>query len=293
MPGPAIVVVGSANADLHLGVVALPAAGDTVLAGEARWLPGGKGANQAAAAARLGAAVSFVAAVGDDAAADVALGGLADDGVALDAVRRVDGAPSGVAVVCVDGHGENLIVVAPGANHRLDAADVSVPVGAAAVLVSLEIPPAAAEAALRAAREAGALAVLNAAPADECTSALLDAADVVVANEGEAAAIAGGGSLLDLARQSSVTVIATAGPAGVRAATPEGAEHHEPALPADVVDTVGAGDCFAAAVTVALAEGADLPTALRFATGAATLTVGRPGARSSPSRAEVDALLAG
>ncbi len=291
MPAPSIVVVGSANADLHLGVAALPVAGDRVLAEEARWEPGGKGANQAAAAARLGADVVFVAAVGDDNTAEIALGGLAEDGVGLDSVRRVDGAPSGVAVVCVDSHGENLIVVAAGANHRLEAADVSVPPDCNAVLVSLEIPTAAAETALKLARAAGALAVLNAAPADECTPALLDLADVVVANEGEAAAIAAGGGLVDLARQCGVTVIATAGPAGVRAATAGGDELHEPALPADVVDTVGAGDCFAAAVTVALAEGQDLGTALRFATAAATVKVGRPGARSAPTRAEVDALL--
>jgi ribokinase len=292
VPAPSIVVVGSANADLHIGVAALPLAGDTVLADDARWLPGGKGANQAAAAARLGADVVFVTAVGDDSTAEVALGGLAADGVDLSSVRRLPGSPSGVAVVCVDSHGENLIVVAPGANRRLEPTDISVPSGCDAVLVSLEIPAAAAEAALNAARAAGALAVLNAAPADECTPALLDLADVVVANEGEAAAIAAGGSLVDLARQCGVTVIATAGPAGVRAATADGTELHEPALPADVVDTVGAGDCFAAAVTVALAEGQDLGAALKFATAAATLKVGRAGARSSPERAEVDALLA-
>lgn len=290
--GPGVVVVGSANADLHLGVLGLPAPGDTVLAGDARWLPGGKGANQATAAARLGAAVSFIAAVGDDPAAAVALGGLAEDGVDIGAVRTVAGSPSGVAVVCVDAQGENVVLVAPGANHRLDAGDVRVPEGTKAVLVSLEIPTGVAERALVMAKAAGALAVLNTAPADECRPELLDVADVIVANEGEAAALAAGGTLVDLARSASATVIATAGPAGVRAATATGEELHEPALPADVIDTVGAGDCFAAAVTVALAEGAPLDAALRFATAAATLKVGRVGARSSPRRDEVEALLA-
>lgn len=234
----------------------------------------------------------FLGAVGDDAAAEVALGGLADDGVDTSSVRRVRGAPSGVAVVCVDGLGENLIVVAPGANAALEPDDLDLPEPCAAVLASLEVPLATAVAALRAARELGALAVLNAAPADSATPELLDVADVVVANEGEAAALAGGRSLRDLAAATGTTVVATAGPAGVRAATPEGEELHVPALPAEVVDTVGAGDCFAAALTVALAEGRSLADALAFATAAATISVGRVGARDLPSRDEVDALLA-
>ena len=269
----------------------LPSPGDTVVAAETRWLPGGKGANQAAAAARLGANVRFVGAVGDDAAADVALGGLDDDGVDISSVRRIAGAPSGVAVVCVDGLGENLIVVAPGANGSLDPDDIDLPEPCAAVLVSLEVPVATAVAALRAAHDVGALAVLNAAPADAATSELLSVADVLVANEGEAAALAGGRSLAALAAETGTTVVATAGPAGVRAATPEGEELHVPALPAEVVDTVGAGDCFAAALTVALAEGSALDEALRFGTAAATIAVGRVGARDLPTRDEVTALL--
>lgn len=289
---PTVAVVGSANADLHLGVARLPSPGDTVLATDARWLPGGKGANQASAAARLGATVAFIGAVGVDAAADVALGGLADDGVELSAVRRIDGWPTGVAVVTVDDTGENAVVVAAGANLALTADDVVVPPNCSAVLVSLEVSAAAAEQALVAARDHGALAVLNAAPADACTARLLDLADVVVANEGEAAAIADGAGLIELAARAGATVVATAGPAGVRAATADGAELHVPALPADVVDTVGAGDCFTAGLVVALAEKRPLEEALRFATAAATLAVGGVGARSTPSRADVDALLA-
>jgi len=286
-----VAVVGSANADLHLGVARLPTPGDTVLASEARWLPGGKGANQASAAARLGASVAFIAAVGDDAAADIALGGLADDGVELTGVRRVEGMPTGVAVVAVDAMGENAILVAPGANAALTAADVTLPPRCGAVLVSLEIGAAAAERALVAARDCDAIAVLNAAPADACTPRLLELADVVVANEGEAAAIADGAGLVELAARTQATVVATAGPLGVRAATAAGEELHVPALPADVLDTVGAGDCFAAALVVSLAEGSPLHDALRFATAAATIAVGGVGARSTPRRDEVDALL--
>ena len=255
-------------------------------------MPGGKGANQAAAAARLGASVRFLGAVGDDAAADVALGGLEADGVDIASVRRVGGTPSGVAVVCVDGLGENLIVVAPGANAALEAGDVVLPEPCGAVLVSLEVPVGTATSALRAASDVGALAVLNAAPADAATTELLAVADVLVANEGEAAALAGGRSLAALAAETGTIVVATAGPAGVRAATPGGEELHVPALPVEVVDTVGAGDCFAAALTVALAEGAELAEALQFGTAAATLAVGRVGARDLPTRDEVSALLA-
>jgi ribokinase len=264
-----------------------------VLAAQTRWLAGGKGANQAAAAARLGATVRFLGAVGDDAAAEVALGGLADDGVDLASVRHVAGAPSGVAVVCTDGLGENLIVVAAGANAVLEPHDVKLPDGCNAVLASLEVPATTALAALQAARATGALAVLNAAPADAATTELLEAADVLVANEGEAAALAGGRTLAVLAADAGTTIVATAGPAGVRAATPEGTELHVPALQAEVVDTVGAGDCFAAALTVALAEGLSLADALAFGTAAATVSVGRVGARDLPTRGEVDALLGG
>jgi ribokinase len=161
------------------------------------------------------------------------------------------------------------------------------------VLVSLEVPAAAALAALVAARDAGALAVLNAAPSAAATVALLEAADVVIGNEGEAAAIAtaGDGGLAGLAARTGATVVATAGPAGVRAESAAGTSHHVPAFPATVLDTVGAGDCFAAALTVALAEGVDLDAALRFATTAAGLKVARPGARATPTRAEVESSL--
>jgi ribokinase len=133
--------------------------------------------------------------------------------------------------------------------------------------------------------------VLNVAPADAASPSIVAAADVVIANEGEAAAVAGSRNLAALAADAGAIVVATAGPAGVRAATPAGEELHVAALPADVVDTVGAGDCFAAALTVALAEGQELARALRFAVAAATLKVTRPGARATPTRAEVEALL--
>ena len=286
-----IVVVGSAHADLYLELARRPGAGDTVLADGVRGLPGGKGANQAAAAARLGARATLIAAVGDDAAAAVALGGLADDGVSIDKVRQVAGVPTGVATVCVDVHGDNQVVVAAGANARLEPAHIDVAAGTAAVLVSLEIAADTAAAALARAHAVGALAVLNVAPADAASPSIVAAADVVIANEGEAAAVAGSRNLAALAADTGAIIVATAGPAGVRAATPAGEELHVAALPADVVDTVGAGDCFAAALTVALAEGQELASALRFAVAAATLKVTRSGARATPTRAEVEALL--
>jgi ribokinase len=289
-----IVVVGSVNADLHLTVDRLPATGATVLADRTRWLPGGKGANQAAAAARLGAAVSLVAAVGDDPTADVAVGGLAETGVSLDLLRRIPDTATGVAVVCVDAAGENLIVVSPGANAVLGSADIVLGAGCAAVLVSLEIPTATAAAALAAARQAGALAVLNAAPADRVTPSLLAAADILVANAGEATALAAGhdGDVAALAASAGTTVVVTAGGDAVRAVTADGDSYEVPARRVDVVDTVGAGDCFAAALTVALVEHAELPEAMRFASAAAGLKVGRLGARSVPTRSEVETFLA-
>jgi ribokinase len=288
-----VVVVGSANADLHMALDQLPAPGETVLAGGFRWLPGGKGANQAAAAARLGAHVLLIAAVGDDPGADIALTGLADAGVALDGVRRVPVTPTGLAVVCVDRQGENQIVVAPGANGTLSPTDVALLPMCSAVLVSLEIPLATAAAALARSRVAGALTVLNAAPATSVRRDLLKGVDVLVANESEAATLAGAHGYRDLAGLAAdvgTTVVATAGAGGVWAVTPGGERHHVPALAAEVVDTVGAGDCFSAALTVALVEGRGLPGALAFATAAAALKVSRPGARSAPSRAEVETL---
>jgi ribokinase len=290
---PLVVVVGSANADLHLNLDNLPEAGETVLAGEVQWLPGGKGANQAAAAARLGAHVMLIAAVGDDAASSIALAGLAESGVALDGVRRA-AEPTGVAVVCVDQAGENQIVVAPGANATLSPTDVALLPVCSAVLVSLEIPTATAAAALARSRVAGALTVLNAAPATAVKRDLLKGVDILVANEGEAAALAGAqghGDLGGLAADVGTTVVATSGAGGVWAVTPAGERHHVPAHPTTVVDTVGAGDCFSAALTVAVVEGRGLRDALTFATAAAALKVARPGARGLPTRAEVDRLL--
>jgi ribokinase len=286
MEPASVVVVGSANADLHLTVGGLPRAGETVLADETDWLPGGKGANQALAAALLGGDVTLVAAVGDDQMAAVALDGLEEAGVHL-ALRRLPGAPTGVAVVCVDHDGENLIVAAPGANGQLQPGDVVVPDSTGAVLVSLEIPVETAAAAMRAAHDVGALAVLNAAPAAGVTPELLDDADIVIANEGEASALADGGTLADLAASTRTTVVATRGPAGAVAVTPDGGEHNTPGRPVEVIDTVGAGDCFAAAFTVALAERRSLQAALAFANTAASLKVGRRGARSMPTRFEV------
>jgi ribokinase len=185
-------------------------------------------------------------------------------------------------------------VVSPGANAALGSADVVLGAGCAAVLVSLEIPISTAQAALSGARQAGALAVLNAAPAERVTPALLGAADILVANAGEAAMLAADhdGDLAALARSAGTTVVATAGGDAVRAVTPEGDEHVVPARTVEVVDTVGAGDCFAAALTVALVEHAELDDALRFAAAASGLKVGRLGARSVPTRTEVDTFLA-
>jgi ribokinase len=279
-----VVVVGSVNLDLVARVARLPAAGDTVSATGYDRVPGGKGANQALAARRLGADVTLVAAVGTDAAADEALALLAADGVDLGPVRRVADAPTGVALITVDDAGENTIVVVPGANARLtvDPAELA---GADAVLCQLEVPVATVAAAA-AATPAGALFVLNTAPAAPVPAAVLDRADLVVANRAEFAAVPG------LDRAALVAVTAGAEGAVLRAGGREVARVAAPRVTA--VDGTAAGDAFTGGLVVGLLAGLDRAEALRRACAVGAAAATRPGAQPSlPRPADVDALLAG
>jgi ribokinase len=275
-----IAVVGSVNLDLVVRVPRLPAPGETLAAGDLRRVPGGKGANQALAARRLGAEVTLVAAVGDDPAADEALALLQRDGVRLDRLRREPDHPTGHALITVDDSGETTIVVAAGANAalRVTADDVR---GADAVLTVLEIPDAAVAAAVE---HADGLVVLNAAPARALPNALLRRVDLVVVNTSEYAAIDG----LDAAGAVAVT----SGGAGavLRRGGREVARAEPP--PVTVVDGTAAGDTFTAALAVALLDGASDADALRLACAAGALTVTRPGAQPSlPTAAELAAVL--
>ena len=278
-----VCVVGSANLDLVASARRLPAPGETVLGSGFAEHAGGKGLNQAIAAARAGATTAFTGAVGRDAAGERLRDELVAASVNVEALARVD-APTGRALIVVDDDGENLIVVVPGANstvavERLPQAHV--------VLVQLEIPVDAAAASLRLAKAQGATTVLNPAPASGWTGAL--EADVVVPNEHEAAELGGARAMLG---RGASAVVTTLGARGTAVVTAEG-EWHQPAFPADVVDTTGAGDAFCGALAARLAAGDDLPTAVRFAAAAGALATTRHGAvPAMPAGDQIAALLA-
>jgi len=274
-----IVVVGSVNLDLVARVPRLPGSGETLAATALHRVPGGKGANQALAARRLGAEVALVAAVGDDPVADEALGLLGVGGVDLSGVRTVAGVFTGHALIAVDDAGETTIVIAAGANSALtvEAGDVR---GADAVLTVLEVPDTAVAAAVE---HATGFVVLTAAPPRPVAPSVLRRADLVVVNRAEFAALDG----LDVARMVAVThsadgaVLRRDGREVARAAPP----------PVTAVDGTAAGDAFTAALTVALLDGASDADALRFACAAGALAVSRAGAQPSlPTFADVAAL---
>lgn len=294
-----ITVVGSINLDLVVRTGHIPGPGETVLGGDLTRIPGGKGANQAVAAARLGRRVTMIGRVGDDEAADQLLAALAHDGVDVDAVHRIPHVPSGVALITVDETGDNAIVVAPGANARLTAGDVRLPAvaHAAVVLLQLEIPT---EAVVAAAHHAGGVVVLNPAPAPPgggLSPDLLAAVDVLVPNESEVARLTGVevgddlSSVAAAARSLGVgSAVVTLGARGALVVEP--ARHlHLPAPRVTPVDTTAAGDSFCAGLADALAGGHSLAEATRWAVRVGAATTLRSGAQSSlPTRAEVERL---
>ena len=287
-----VVVVGSANLDVHLDVPAIPRPGQTVLASGRDTGPGGKGANQAIAASRSGAATAFVGAVGSDAAGDVLRAELTSAAVDLGVLRTAERA-TGTAYVVVDEAGENAIVVDAGANATLvglTAEERAVVGRAAVVLCQLEVPL---ETVTAAAAAASGTVVVNAAPARRLPPELTDRTDVLVVNEDEALAVADPASALDEAVERLLlrvpAVVVTRGAAGVLVACRDGDRTQVPAVPVRrVVDTTGAGDTFCGALAAALAAGEQLLPAVRRATAAASLSVERPGAaRSTPTADEV------
>lgn len=290
-PQPAVIVVGSVNMDLvFTGLAALPQPGETVPASAYRTLPGGKGANQASAAAGLGADVHLVACVGDDDLGDAALADLAARGVGLGHVGRTEGA-TGVAGVLIDRSGENVVIVAPGANAALGPDSVAAAdpfTGREVVVVAcLEVPIETVLAWARVAREHGWTFILNPAPARELPNELLDLTDIVTPNATELASLA---TAADLVARGIRAVVVTRGGEGVDVTTADGTEHVPP-FAVDVVDTTGAGDAFNGALAAALAEGQELRDAVAFAAAAGALATRRVGARDAlPSREEVLAL---
>ena len=296
---PRVVVVGSANADMVVRVPQLPIPGETLLGGAFALVPGGKGANQAVAASRLGAVVTFVGCVGADGFGDMLVLNLENEGVDTRFVVRDPDAPTGVALITVDEtFGENTIVVAPGANARLSPALVDMAAAAIRdadiVLCQLEIPLGTVLTAFQIARAAGKQTLLNPAPAQMLSDELLSAASVLTPNQTEAAQILGGdydpsAAALMLKHRGVESVVITLGSAGARLVT-SASNLGIPAFPAEhVVDTTAAGDCFAGALAVALGEGQSLEDAVKFASAAASLSVETEGAQPSlPNRLAVN-----
>jgi len=303
-----IVVVGSLNADLVVRTPHFPAPGETTTGTAFAVYPGGKGANQAVAAARLGGRVVMVGRVGSDDHGRLLRSSLMAAGVEADAVVDDEDAATGVAVITIDASGQNQIVLAPGANRRLRPDDVEAQraliESAVVLLLQLEVPPETVEAAARIAHRAGVAVVLDPAPARHEALALLPSVDFVTPNESELRALVGAppgptgpeeAALLarSLLPEGARCVIAKLGDAGALAVSAEG-EWAWPAPRVDVVDTTAAGDAWNGAFAVALAEGRVPRDAGPFANAAAALSVTRAGAQPSmPTRVEVEQFLAG
>ncbi len=306
MKRPKIVVVGSSNTDMVVKADRIPAPGETVLGGAFVMVAGGKGANQAVAAARLGAEVSLVARLGADTLGDQAIAGYRNDGILTDLVVRDPDRPTGVALILVDGKGENSITVALGANEALSPDDVDRAAdrirAADAVVMQLEVPLAAVERAAAIAAAAGVPVILDPAPAPDggLPASLLRNVTCLKPNESEAERLTGI-PVVDTASAERAAlvlrglgpriVIITLGSQGAVIVDDAGARH-VPAYWVTAVDTTAAGDAFTGALAVALASGVALPEAVRQAAAAGAFAATRMGAQPSlPTRAELDAFL--
>jgi ribokinase len=298
-----VLVVGGANTDFLVRGPSLPKPGSTIEGEDFQEAPGGKGANQAVAAARLGAKVALVGRVGPDERGAAILARLKSEGVHVQEVSRDSDSATGVALVMIDAKGEKQILTAPGANRRLTVRDIAhageLIARARVVLLQLEVPLEAVAAAIRLARSAGARVVLDPAPARQLSEELLRDVHVIRPNAAEAEVLTGikvtGQASARRAAENllrrSVRAAVIGSPEGNLLLSSEG-ELWLPHLPVDVVDVTGAGDAFAAAMAVCIARGEDLPSAVRFAHAAAALKTTRLGAQAGlPKRDEVERLL--
>lgn len=301
---PDLVVVGSSNTDMVVRVPALPGPGETTLGGDLLQAGGGKGANQAVAAARAGGRAALIAAVGEDVFGADTIRRLAADGVDVSHLQQLPGVPSGVALIVVDAAGENSIVVAPGANAALRPERIRelepMLAAAAVVVVQLEIPLETVAAAVRIAARGGATVILNPAPGRDLPDNLLADVSVLTPNEGELRLLTGMEVADPAGRDRAVSglldrgveaVVVTLGARGAYLAA-AGERALVPGFPVEAMDTTGAGDVFNGALAVALSEGQPLESGVRFACAAAAISVTRPGAQpSAPTRAEIESLL--
>ncbi|MBS0411332.1 MAG: ribokinase [Proteobacteria bacterium] len=295
-----VCVIGSLNLDIVCRVAELPAPGETVAGLGVDRLPGGKGGNQAVAAARAGAPTTMIAAIGQDEAGQIMLASLKDAGVDAGRVIALPDHPTGQAFIWVSAAGENSIVVAGGANAFLTPDRVTDLAGQAVLLGQLETPVATLRAAF--ARAGDALRILNAAPALDEGRALLPLTDILVVNETELARYANLAAVPEteadiaaaargLIDREDQTVIVTLGKAGAMAVTSAGVQRVAGRL-ARVVDTTGAGDCFCGVLAARLSQGAPLAEAMAWANTAAGLSTQKPGAAPSmPTRTEIEAAL--
>ncbi|CAN5470764.1 ribokinase [soil metagenome] len=280
-----VCVVGSANLDLVATVQQLPAPGETVAGETYSEYPGGKGLNQAVAAARAGASVAFVGALGDDAAGRALRAVLSDDAINADYLATTT-EPTGRALIGVAANGENSIIVVPGANATVSGTPMP---NARVVLAQLEVPLAAVELAFTNARAVGSITILNPAPTQPIDESLLRWCDIVVPNEHEIELLGGVERLLALGARA---VVVTLGSKGADLHSPAGVTHID-AFTITPVDTTAAGDSFCGALCARLAAGDELQIALRFAAAAGALCATRAGAVPSiPIRAEIEKLLA-
>jgi ribokinase len=298
--GKPIVVIGSINMDLVAKTPRIPSAGETLIGTDFVTTPGGKGANQAVAAARLGASVIMLGMVGKDVFGETLEENLLSAAVNTHAIERVDG-PSGIASIAVARDGQNSIIVVPGANGRVDIDYLDRHAGlisaAGIVLCQLELPLDTVLHALKLCSTAGVPVVLDPAPASPLPDSLWTQVDWFTPNETEAALYSGGNCTAEEAAARLLArglhgVILKRGEAGSYIATRDGRAEWVPAFAVKAVDTVAAGDCFNGAFAVALLEGNDPQSAARFASAAAAISVTRHGAQvSMPSRTEVDDFL--
>lgn len=299
-----IFVVGSSNTDMVVRTSRIPRPGETIIGGTFMMIPGGKGANQAVAAARLGGNVTFVARTGNDMFGERSMVNYREAGIDTNYIFKDEEHPSGVALICVDDHAENSIVVSPGANAALSVQDIeSVKKeldSAAYLLMQLEIPMETVEHAARLASAAGVKVILNPAPATQLSEALLKNVYLITPNRTEAELLTGitvndlddaklaANKLFDM---GVANVIITLGSSGSLIRDAGGFAFQE-ARKVDAIDTTAAGDVFNGALCVALHEGKEIREAVRFASVAASISVTRMGAQSSiPAREEVNTFL--